>query len=130
MPWDTESTIALGRICEQIDIASPCMFRVLNWDRVTGAFLTLKAKLTDIAEGEMIVGVRDWGNIRIAVSPGGAACEKTSLPADITIDQLTATRLLFGPLPPAATAALPGRIRMLTESWFPLPLSWYPQDNV
>lgn len=130
MPWDTESTIALGRICEQIDIASPCMFRVLNWDRVTGAFLTLKAKLTDIAEGEMIVGVRDWGNIRIAVSPGGAACEKTSLPADITIDQLTAMRLLFGPLPSAATAALPGRIRMLTESWFPLPLSWYPQDNV
>lgn len=86
-------------------------------------------KLTHYCDGEVIVGVEGEGNYRIFVSGEALGCEKTNLPADMTLPYLDAARFMFGPMPPHFVAELPKEKAGFIRSVFPLPLYWNNQDR-
>jgi hypothetical protein len=74
---------------------------------------------------------------RVFASPTSAngPLDRGDRPDQLRLSQLQAMNALFGPLPPAATIALPVErygesTPRLLENWCPLPLHWNHQDGV
>ena len=96
-----------------------------------------KAKISDeymkrIAgnpDGELILGIREYGNICIRVDGGVGACTRTDLPADLELSVLEASRFLFGVLPPHITVAVPKEKAVFVAANFPLPLYTHHLDK-
>ena len=125
-PHDIETVRLFASRAESMTVKPPCHFKIINWQRVVSAFMKLKASYTDMQEGELKIGIKDYGVLRLYVKHGAVGCERTDDEADLTLNSLEASRYLFGPLPPEATADAGN----LAHSWFPLPLSWNGQDRV
>lgn len=113
-------------VCESSVIHSPSHFKIRNWESFTDAFMKLKASYCEMLQGELCIGISDYGTIRLYVNENGAGCEKTDRTPDITLDRLSAARYIFGPYPPIYTSGA----SHLAQAWFPLPLSWNGQDRV
>ena len=129
-PWDHALCGILSRVCEALTADAATHFKVLNWDRMVEAALTLKAAVLPIPDGRLLLGVADYGTLEM-VKEGDTVCvNRCEDAADITLDKLTATRFLFGPLPPQLVAELPTEKGCLITAWFPLPMSWNGQDRV
>jgi len=138
-PWDLRQARVIGAISETAAIRDSYNISVLDWEKVAGAFLQIKARLGTLKDGEAIVGIRGggaengaaYGTYRLAVRAGAASCERVeAAEPDAVWDASLAAKLLFGPLPPAYTGEMPERLRALLESWLPLPLHWPEQDQV
>lgn len=125
-PYDVDYIKDLYRISPSMSITSPSLFKIINWDRVIGALLRLKASYTELPTGESVIGIKDYGNILITSRYNEILCEKTSLQAAFEMDCLEMTRLAFDPFP----AGLMGVSSAYLNSIFPLPLSWNLQDRV
>ncbi len=131
LPWDNQALQDVGPYRETAQIESPSMFLIRNWPRLIAAFLRLKLQTVDLPVGELLIRIGGGDTLTIRVEDGQAACSVTpGRPADLELDQLTATRLIFGTLPAETILALPRRISCIVQAWFPLPLSWPLQDNV
>ncbi len=126
-PWQWAEMARLQVVCDSYSLSSPCQFLIRRWDRVTDALMKLRHSLSPMAEGTWILGIEGWGNLRLFVSQGEAGAQRTTERAAFTTDRLTATRLLFGPLPPWGTIDANLGI---AASWLPLPLGWNLQDRV
>lgn len=125
-PYDIESVRLFASRAEVVNVKSPSLFKIINWERVISAFMRLKASYTNMPEGELRIGIRDYGVLHLYVRGNSIGCERTEDGADITLDRLEAARYIFGPLPPEATAeASDTALR-----WFPLSLTWNGQDRV
>ncbi|MEG0766256.1 MAG: GNAT family N-acetyltransferase [Clostridia bacterium] len=129
-PWETEALQAFGDVCETIQDSSPSMFKVLGWAQVADAFMKLKQRYSAMVEGEIVIKIEDFGKLCFAVHGEEAACTPSRRTADVSLSHRDATRLIFGPTPPSTVRALPRNAQQLLGAWFPLPLSWFPQDNV
>ena len=113
-------------VCEYSAVRSPSHFFIRNFEKTVDAFLKLKASYQQLPAGELRIGISDYGTIRLVVDGAEAYCERTDLPADITLDRLSVHRYIFGPFPPVYTA----EASALAQAWFPLPLGWNGQDRV
>ena len=112
--------------CESFSMASPSHFFIQNWAETVDAFMKLKASYSALPQGEVKIGIENYGTIRVYVDENGAGCEKTEEAPDLELEHLAATRYLFGPCPPVCTADA----SLFAQSCFPLPLSWNGQDRV
>ncbi len=115
-----------SEVCESGYAESPSRFCIRNWEKVVGAFMRLKAGYCELIPGELAIGIKDYGAIRLFSGCGGVGCEKTDKSPDISLDCLSAARYIFGPYPPYVTA----KAGPEAQSWFPLPLGWNGQDRV
>jgi hypothetical protein len=88
--------------------------------------MKLKASFCQLADGEAVVGIKDYGSLLIKSSGNETLCERTTLPCSFELDVLGATRFFLDPFPPVCNAPS----SYLFDSWFPLPLSWNLQDRV
>ncbi|MBR2370680.1 MAG: GNAT family N-acetyltransferase [Clostridia bacterium] len=112
---------------EGVSISSPSRFKILNYDKVADALMKLKLSKQPLMKGELIIGIEDYGNIRLYVDENTAGCEKTDKSPEFTLDKLTATRVLFGHMPVYASIPV---LDPLISDWLPLPLCWCTLDYV
>lgn len=127
MPSDYEEIKYFTAIAETVNITSPSHYKVINFDKIANALIKLKLSYTpNIPDGESILGIEGWGNLKISVNDGKGVCEKTNETPHIVLDNLSATRFLFGPFPPETVTATD----KFLSSVLPLPLSWNTLDRV
>ncbi len=126
-PYMIDELKAVVPGAEKISILSPSRFKILNYEKLADALLKLKHSKQPLINGEIVLGIEDYGTIRLYVDGNAAGCEKTEKTPVCTLDKRTATRLLFGHLPPCASIPL---FDPLLNNWLPLPLSWVTLDYV
>lgn len=129
-PWARDFTRKIGRISENVSIQESYNWRVFDWVEVIRALFAVRSGFSRLADGEVNIGIKNYGITRICVKDGLAVCEQVKGKADVLVDAFTAMRLMFGPLSPDNAAELPDHLFPLFSSWFPLPLCWLPQDSV
>ncbi len=117
----------LGRVAEGYRVRPSGNWRIFDWERVLGALLALRNRTTGLAPGEIIIGIDGYGNLRLAVSAEGTACERTEAAAAVEMSAAVAMRTLFGPHPPWTAGAISGSV---LDGWCPLPLYLPRQDEV
>ena len=127
--WD-KTNVIIGRYAESCVQIHPSMFRIHNWEAVIEPFLQWKHKQTPLPDGELVISIVSEGSYLLSVRGETAFCKQTSMPADLEMDHLTATRLLFGMLPPELVVHGNPKLYAKLSAWLPLPLSWSGQDNV
>lgn len=113
-------------VAANLSTYSPCHFKIISFDKIADALIKLKVKSHCVSDGERIIEIKGWGNILLYNKNGNAECEKTYKKADIVLDNLAATRLLFGPFEPNSVLACDEFLSTL----LPLPLSWNTLDRV
>lgn len=126
MPMEIEAIRYFSRIAELINITSPSHFKIISFDKISDALIKVKATYTNLPEGKKIIGIENWGNLKIYVENGKAGCVKTDEEAEVVLDKLSATRLLFGPLSHETVIEYDNFL----ASVLPLPLSWNTLDRV
>ena len=130
-PWETETTARLSRHCPTLSLNPASQFKIISWARLINALGRVKSRMRALTDGECVVDIPDEARFILRVKGGAFSCEETALPADLTLDHLAATRLIFGPLPPEAVLpGLSGKSGAMLSSLLPLPLSWNGQDRV
>ncbi len=122
-------TSLISRLAEfacDMSISPVCHFKIIEFARITNALMKLKASYGDMPEGEYVIRIEDYGNVRLFSKDGNVGAEMTDAEAQLTLDKRHATRLLFGNLPASFVANVPRHV----DSWLPLPLYWNLQDRV
>ncbi len=125
-PYQAEILKKFSVICERLIAVSPSHFKIINFEKITSALLGLKATYTELPEGEWVLEIKEYGKLKLSVKDGRTSSALTDEEASLSLDKLTATRLLFGTLPTEAVADVPSYVK----AWLPLPLSWNLQDRV
>ena len=122
----SEDVMLFCAAAQSVDIGAPSHFRVHDYVGLSDALMKLKASYTRLAKGECVIGIKDYGNLRLYVGENGAGATMTEDAAEITVDKSVATRLLFGPTSAEAVADVPDMLKL----WLPLPLAWDGLDYV
>jgi len=126
-PYMTEEMNLIIPCAEYMTVSSPSHFKILNYEKLIDALLKLKASKEPLLNGEIVLGIKDYGDIRLFVEKDNVGCEKTENEPEVILDQLTATRVIFGHMP------LHGEMftmNAIWKNWFPLPFSWNIMDSV
>lgn len=127
MATESEAVKYFASVAHSMSINSPSHFKIINFHKIADALIKVKADITpDLPQGEFVLGIEDWGNLKICVENGNACCEKTNETPQLTLDKLAATRFLFGPASPDIVAPL----NSFLASVLPLPLTWNTLDRV
>ena len=126
MPFEIEAIRYFSKVAEIITVTSPSHFKIISFDKISDALIKLKASYTKLLNGEKVIGIEGCGNLKICVEDNNAYCQKTDENADFTVDNLTATQLLFGPLKPNELI----ESDEFLSSVLPLPLTWNTLDRV
>ncbi len=124
-PYNHEELKIMSKCGNEISIASPSKFKIINFQGIIDAFMKLKRTYNEMPEGEFIMDIEGYGKIRIFSNENDSGCEKTNATADITVNKDTATRIVFG-FPFGYENLIPNHAKI----WFPLPLSWDFEDYV
>ncbi len=114
-------------VCSGKNINSPCHFKIINWVKVVNALMKLKSTYIAFKQGEFKLNIKDYGTLKLFCKNGEFGCVKTDEGYDLSLDNLTATRLLFGTDNPAQVL---GKDNEKASLFCPLPLSWNLQDRV
>ena len=125
-PHELEILQRLSEGGEYCTLISPSRFRVSNFEKLADALMKLKAKTEGLPFGEAILGIEDYGILRLYSGDGGTGAELCKLTPSITLTRAEATRLLFGPFSTSVTKNVPGELK----AFLPLPLSWNTLDYV
>lgn len=125
-PYRIDCIKKLYPICEEVRIESPSLFKIINWQKVTDALMKLKASYTDLADGSFVLEVQGYGKIKLFSFEKQCGCILTTEDADLSLDPLSASRFLFGRLPPCCVIPCP----TVCSSFLPLPLAWNTHDRV
>lgn len=114
-------------VSASMQLTSPSLFKIIHFDKVADALIKLKQKsVAHLPQGESVIGIKDWGNLLICCKDGKVYCEKTDRQPSIVLDELEATRFLFGPFAPETVTKCDAFLSAL----LPLPLSWCTVDRV
>jgi hypothetical protein len=127
-PFRLDYLAQLYRVCEGYYISTSKSYSVLNFRRVTEAFLKLKLKSEKLPDGELrmlIHGRAGDENILIKVDKGEGSVTYNTGAADIELEHIDAINMLF-------SAYCPGREKLSDSArvWLPLPLWIYSADTV
>ncbi|MGN1367749.1 MAG: GNAT family N-acetyltransferase [Aristaeellaceae bacterium] len=118
-PHDEGLNSLLAPLCEHFSISQNCMLRMLNPERVIGAYMKLKAAGQPLEDGHLVLGCGEAGTVEITVHDGRSVVRQTSQRPELALDERQSALLLFGcnrfGIPREARNRTPG-------SWFPLPL--------
>lgn len=126
-PFATDAISYFAEVAEHMTLTSPCHFKVIHYDKIADALIKQKVHLAPrICNGEKVIGIKDWGNILIYHRDKEAFCKKTDKAAEIVVDKLEASRLLFGPLGPDIIVEEDAFLKSI----LPLPLGWSTLDRV
>ena len=121
---------ALSAVAENSTTGRSGNWQIYDWPAVTGAALAFRHAAQALPAGEVVLAIEGLDQaVRLQVSDHGTVSEYTDADADLRLPPMTATRLLFGPLAPAAVVPLEGKATVL-QVWCPLPLSLSTQDSV
>jgi len=115
-------------LAEDYAVEAGKSFCVLDYCKVTSAFMKLAAEYMRLPDGELTLDVDGRAgreNITLSVKDGVPSVERTEKTADLKLGHLEAMNLLFAPYDPARLT-LPDFARV----WFPLPLWIYSADTV
>ncbi len=137
-PWRPDAIAEIGKICEHASLEAANSYRINDWPLVLSALLQVKGSQICLPDGVVRLGIHDQDRssvFSLSWRDGRAFCLETpAAQADLSFDRLTATRFLFGPLPPfwAAPhyAQVSSALTNLCSAWFPLPLCWPAPDCV
>ena len=102
-------------------------YLILNYEKVISALFKLKMRSCPLADGKLVLlihGARDE-RLNIEVVHGHSKVCATAEKADLELDGISATNLLFSPYSPARMM-LPS----FAQAWFPLPLWMYHADLI
>jgi len=120
----------LNEFAEMLRIESAGNWQVFNWAPVLDALLKAQHAADPLPQGSVTIGIEDPAStILLAVDADGPRCQATDAKPDVSLDRLTATRLLFGPGPTSTVMTLPASASILA-SWCPLPLGISDLDHV
>lgn len=125
-PHQTDALCIFSRACASVSATSPSHFFVRSFDKLANALMRVKAAAGPLPQGELILGIEGYGTLRLFSHGDAFGCERTERTPTLTLDRLTATRYLFGPLPPQLTADADA----FAAALLPLPLGWCGQDRV
>eukprot|EP00927_Polykrikos_kofoidii_P054109 TRINITY_DN48587_c0_g1_i1.p1 TRINITY_DN48587_c0_g1~~TRINITY_DN48587_c0_g1_i1.p1 ORF type:complete len:426 (+),score=57.41 TRINITY_DN48587_c0_g1_i1:44-1321(+) len=143
-PTESDMLRRLSTWAERAEVISTecaSMFLILQWDRVVDAMLKLRLQILGwLPPGSVVLRIEGFGGIVLCVGRE-ASCSRVEDPGpphnneklaceEILCDSQTATRLLFGPLPPTTVMTLPPVVAGTLSAWCPLPLHWATQDGV
>ncbi len=103
---------------------------IRDWQTVIAAFFAYKNDLGILPDGALRLTIEGYGTLLMQADSGKTSVKITEGQGDVTLDALTATRLIFGNLPPETAFNADRRVMGLLQQWLPLPLSWSKQDNV
>ena len=124
--YETDAVRELSAICATSSTGPVCHFKLINFAKITGALMRLKATYRDMPKGEFLLGIEGYGTLKLfSDGKNAGACLCDEVP-EITLDKLTATRFLFGHAPASLIAKIPPHLAL----WLPLPLFWNLQDRV
>ena len=119
-PYMTEEIRLLYDFAADYTVRFPSRFKMLNWLKITDALMKLKSSYAEMAPGEAVIEIEEYGRLRLYAQNHGAGCETTEQNPQTVLSQTAAMRLLFGPLPASAVCDVPCFVR----DWLPLPLTW------
>lgn len=125
--YEKDAIRYFSSVAQEMSVSPSCHFKIINFDKVADALLKVKLQLTpDMVQGEKVIEIKDFGNLLIYNKNGDAFCEKTNKSADLTLNKLSAARLLFGTFDASSVADCGSFL----SSVLPLPLSWNTLDRV
>jgi predicted N-acetyltransferase YhbS len=126
-PHETEKLAALSRFAEDYTLSSAYSFNILDYPRMLGALLRLKAQTAALADGAASVKI-GGETLRIALSGGKASVTPAGSPPDMVLTPLGAAEFFFSSLAPLALPAI--RDNPFLRSILPLPLFFESADGV
>lgn len=129
-PWQEEIARRMGRLAEEFRLTESGNYQIFNWDKVIGCLMEVKNQRETLPDGQMRLGIEDYGTVLIQVEQGAVTCRKTEQTPEAELDTFAAMRVIFGHCPVQFTAELPVHTKQLANAWFPLPLCWMVQDHV
>jgi hypothetical protein len=121
----TEELALFAKGAEAVSVSSPTHLKVMNYEALADALMKIKDGTT-MLEGEAVIEIEGYGKLRFYNLRGVRGCEISDREASITLDKLSATRVIFGHLPPFEIMEK----SPLLASWLPLPISWDTLDYV
>ncbi|MBR6059996.1 MAG: GNAT family N-acetyltransferase [Victivallales bacterium] len=125
--WDVELNRIAGRIAESVNVTTADNFKVIHFAKLANAALAQKATYAAIPDGLFTLSIVGGETIQFK---DGSFQNVDGVPSELTLNNLDATRFLFGPLPPCSICNIPAKIRPVVEALLPLPLWWNYQDRV
>ena len=126
-PWDVELNRLAGKIAEGINVTTADNFKIIHFAKVAMAMLAAKATYASIPDGQFTLSIIGGETIQYK---DGLFKAVDNIASDLTLNNLDATRFLFGPLPPSSVCDIPATIRPVVDALLPLPLWWNYQDRV
>ncbi len=126
-PWDVDLNRMVSKIAESINVTTADNFKIIHFAKVAMAMLAAKATYASIPDGQFTLSIIGGETIQYK---DGMFKNVDGIASDLTLNNLDATRFLFGPLPPSSVCDIPAAIRPVVEALLPLPLWWNYQDRV
>ena len=118
-----------NRISENMTVQPDNMYRILDFERVAGAFLRLKLSIEGtLPEGVFNLGIRTEDSVRnlsLRVEGNTASARFTEDESDIILSESEAGDLLLSPMPHADLSRVP----FFARAWLPLPVSIETADG-
>jgi hypothetical protein len=114
------------KICRHCQIIQSGNFKIINFDKVTEAFMAAKATYAPLLDGELVLDSELFGKWMIAVKDGKCSVTRTDRAADVYVDGYKVYPFVFGPMSPFTVGVDLSRVspeaKRLINSWFPVPL--------
>lgn len=119
----------MSAIGETMALSASGNWQIYDWAATVKALLQARLAGGALPDGDVAIGIEDYGSLYIEVAGGKVTCRRVDIPPAVTWSTFTAMRVLFGPLSPEAVTDIPAAAAPLL-GWCPLPLSWPRQDGV
>jgi predicted acetyltransferase len=120
----------LNDFAESIRVLTAGNWQVFDWVKVIDTLLKAQHAAGPLPHGSVAIDIKDFAStILLTVDHDGAHCLPIDRKPDLSLNALSATRLLFGPGPTSTVITLPKSASILA-SWCPLPLGFSNQDHV
>ena len=127
-PAKTALVRSLDAIAESTTVRFADNWQVFDWPAALTALLGERARSGDAEPGSLVLQIGETERLRLRVDGTRAGAVPTDEPAQLTLNEIEAMRLLFGPLRPSwpHVDAVPRG----AASWFPLPAHLPHADRV
>jgi len=123
--YETAWVQELTGVCESCVLKHNHNYLIFDYTKTVQAFCNVKASYARMVDGRFVLNINGRKKIEITVTGGKPfvrRCERDDVPADLSLNSLQATMLLFSPM---GKYNLPGGEQSLpvcVNNWLPLPL--------
>ena len=114
-------------LCENYQVCTATSLNILNYHNFISAFLKFKQTYVELEKGQLVLEIQNREKLLIEVGEA-ILITPTTLSPDISLSHPDAIHLLCDPIQVFAPTLLAKQ--RLVSSWFPLPFTYCPLDNV